>query len=140
MTLTPPMTNIARMVDHSLEVLERDGVPSPRREGRRRSSPSDRRRVANRDPGVLRHRRDRVLLHATDDGKLAARVPSSVVAFEVDAFDADMSNGWTVVVTGRAVVAEAPTPEVPATAWTPLRSGWNIAISADAVTGWRLAR
>jgi hypothetical protein len=81
----------------------------------------------------------------TADGtKLGAAMEGSVVAFEVDQFDADRRTGWSVLIKGRAeLVTESPLQTRLRTAalrpWPNqvARPEW-VVIRPDIVTGRRL--
>ncbi|MFD5813855.1 pyridoxamine 5'-phosphate oxidase family protein [Streptomyces sp. NPDC127038] len=49
-----------------------------------------------------------VVLRTSADSELARSIDGVVVAFEADAVDAAAHSGWSVVVTGRAVVVDDP--------------------------------
>ena len=81
-----------------------------------------------------------VLLRTSADSELASAVDGAVVAFEVDAVDADTHSGWSVVVTGRAEVVTDPdeTNRLERTgprSWAPSPVEVFVRIEADMVTG-----
>ena len=88
---------------------------------------------------------DGLVAFSTGDGtKLGAALDASVVAFEVDRYDADQRTGWSVLVKGRAeVVTERSLQNrLRATGLRPWRSAaprseW-VVIRPDTVTGRRL--
>ena len=75
--------------------------------------------------------------------KLDAATRGTIVAFEVDDFDAVSHAGWSVVVTGRArrlapADAEARLSRAPIARWAPGPDGNTVAVSLDMVSGRRL--
>ena len=87
---------------------------------------------------------DGLVAFLTDDGtKLGAATDGSVVAFEVDHFDADRRAGWSVLIKGRATLAgdsplQARLSSAGLRPWrTAPRPEW-VLIRPDAVTGRRL--
>ena len=88
---------------------------------------------------------DRTIAFRTADGsKLGAAVQGSVVAFEVDAFDAERRDGWSVVIKGRAelVSDERTLARLQATGLQPWaaavpRPEW-VVVRADGISGRRL--
>ena len=88
---------------------------------------------------------DGLVAFLTADGmKLGVAMDGSVVAFEVDRFDADQRTGWSVLINGRAeLVTESPLQTRLLTAglrpWRTQmsRPEW-VVIRPDAVTGRRL--
>lgn len=84
-----------------------------------------------------------VVLRTSADSRLAGAVDGAVVAFEADRIDEAERAGWSVVVTGKAVLVEDP-EEIerlhhsgPRT-WRPMRDGVFIRIASELVTGRRL--
>jgi uncharacterized protein len=63
-----------------------------------------------------------VFLKASEGSKLANATNGSVVAFEVDEFDAELSHGWSVVFVGKAAPVTEP-ERLEQLAALPLR-GW----------------
>ena len=85
-----------------------------------------------------------IAFRAADGSKLGAAIQGSVVAFEVDAYDAARREGWSVVVKGRAelVTDEATLARLWASGLQPWATGvprlsW-IVVRADGVSGRRL--
>ncbi|WP_328456793.1 pyridoxamine 5'-phosphate oxidase family protein [Streptomyces sp. NBC_00386] len=83
---------------------------------------------------------DSVLLRTSSDSELVRAIDGVVVAFEADEFDAETRSGWSVVVTGRAIVVTDPTEherlsQVGPTSWMPLRSTVFVRIESEMVNG-----
>ncbi len=83
---------------------------------------------------------DRILIRTGEGAKLNAALHDAVVAFEVDDFDAAFTNGWSVIVTGRArVVGPDRVDHLPfLTRWAPLGNGQVVAIDVELVSGRRV--
>jgi uncharacterized protein len=85
----------------------------------------------------------RILILTSDGSKLDAAIRSSVVAFEVDDFDALQRSGWSVVVVGMSSMVTDPDElaelaDAPLTRWAPHGNRHVVAISADMVSGRRM--
>ena len=88
---------------------------------------------------------DGLVAFCTADGtKLAAAMEGSIVAFEVDRYDADSRTGWSVLIKGRAQLADEGTVQARLAAagvrpWRKQlpRPEW-VVILPDVVTGRRL--
>jgi nitroimidazol reductase NimA-like FMN-containing flavoprotein (pyridoxamine 5'-phosphate oxidase superfamily) len=83
---------------------------------------------------------DSVLLRTSSDSELVRAIDGVVVAFEADEFDAETRSGWSVVVTGRAIVVTDPTEherlsQVGPTSWMLLRSTVFVRIESEMVNG-----
>jgi nitroimidazol reductase NimA-like FMN-containing flavoprotein (pyridoxamine 5'-phosphate oxidase superfamily) len=84
-----------------------------------------------------------VLLRTSADSELASAVDGVVVAFEADEVDVTTHSGWTVVVTGRAMVVTDPAEHarlslsVPRP-WLAVREEVFIRIESELVTGRQL--
>ncbi|MET8565138.1 pyridoxamine 5'-phosphate oxidase family protein [Streptomyces flaveolus] len=81
-----------------------------------------------------------VLLRTSTASELARAVDGAVVAFEADAADVDTHSGWSVVVTGRAVIvtdrAELDRLErVAPRSWAPSPEEVLVRIEPELVTG-----
>lgn len=78
---------------------------------------------------------DTIMFRTREDGRLAELDDGTPVAFEVDEFDADAENGWSVLVQGTAshLLAEEPNP-LPSP-WAPGPRNLVIGITANAYTG-----
>ncbi|MCH5676853.1 pyridoxamine 5'-phosphate oxidase family protein [Streptomyces gilvus] len=86
-----------------------------------------------------------VLLRASAASGLARAVDGAVVAFEADAVDAVACSGWSVVVTGRAVVVtDAAEQErldrIGPDSWVPSPQEVFVRIEPELVTGRELVR
>ncbi|MFF8910645.1 pyridoxamine 5'-phosphate oxidase family protein [Streptomyces olivaceoviridis] len=86
-----------------------------------------------------------VLLRTSASSELACAVDGSVVAFEADVVDAVACSGWSVVVTGRAVLvtdtAELERLErVGPRSWVPSPQEVFVRIEPELVTGRELVR
>lgn len=84
-----------------------------------------------------------VIIRTNSGSKLAAAARNAVVAFEVDEFDADAHNGWSVVVVGHArVVSEngalSHLRSLPLRSWAPGERDYYIAITPELISGRRL--
>ncbi len=88
---------------------------------------------------------DHILIRTSTGTKLDAALRDSVVAFEVDDFDAMYHSGWSVVVTGVAHVVDdadrlRELEHAPLTRWAPMREDDHIvSISTELVSGRRLS-
>ncbi|MGW7528833.1 pyridoxamine 5'-phosphate oxidase family protein [Streptomyces sp. NPDC054783] len=86
-----------------------------------------------------------VLLRTSASSQLARAVDGAVVAFEADAVDAVACSGWSVVVTGRAVVV-TDTAEldrldrIGPDSWVPSPQEAFVRIEPELVTGRELVR
>jgi nitroimidazol reductase NimA-like FMN-containing flavoprotein (pyridoxamine 5'-phosphate oxidase superfamily) len=81
-----------------------------------------------------------VVILTSAGSKLAAATRNTVVAFETDAFDQEISTGWSVVLIGHArVVAEDGELDrmraLPLTPWTPEEPVHYIAITPELISG-----
>ena len=56
-----------------------------------------------------------VLFRTGEGTKLDAATRGAIVAFEVDAYDADAHSGWSVLVIGRSTVVDDPAEQAQAT-------------------------
>lgn len=82
---------------------------------------------------------ERILIRTTPGTKLEAALSDTVVAFEVDDFDALGHSGWSVVVTGVArVLDQADVPAVPIARWAGGHDERVVAITCDLVEGRRM--
>lgn len=87
---------------------------------------------------------DRILLLTAEGSKLDAATRNAVVAFEADDFDPMYHSGWSVLVTG--VAREVTEPDemaalrhAPLSRWAPTGDERLVAISADMISGRRIA-
>ncbi|BCM64791.1 MULTISPECIES: pyridoxamine 5'-phosphate oxidase family protein [Streptomyces] len=81
-----------------------------------------------------------VLLRTSAASELARAVDGAVVAFEVDAVDADTYAGWSVVVTGRAEIVTDPAEaarleRTGPRSWAPSPEEVFVRIEPELVTG-----
>ncbi|MEU9991369.1 pyridoxamine 5'-phosphate oxidase family protein [Streptomyces sp. NPDC048045] len=85
-----------------------------------------------------------VLVRTSAGSDLVRAVDGAVVAFEADAFDATARSGWSVVVTGRALLVTDPAEHERLshsgpTSWRPLGNGVFLRIEPAVITGRELA-
>lgn len=81
-----------------------------------------------------------VVLRTSATSRLAHAVDGAVVAFEADQFDEAAHTGWSVIVTGRAVVVTDPSErqrlnEVGHRSWVAAPEGVFIRIAPELVSG-----
>ncbi|WP_328445271.1 pyridoxamine 5'-phosphate oxidase family protein [Streptomyces sp. NBC_00386] len=81
-----------------------------------------------------------VVLRTSADSELALTIDGVVVAFEADAVDATAHSGWSVVVTGHALVVSDPAEHDRLTrtgprSWVPSPREVFIRIASELVTG-----
>ena len=86
-----------------------------------------------------------VVIASRPGSKLDALLGGAVVAFEADAYDAELCTGWTVVVVGRARVVNDADDERRLTArlraWVPLDDGSRfVRIDTAMISGRRVVR
>jgi len=87
---------------------------------------------------------ERVIVFRTGEGtKLHAATRRSVLAFEVDEFDADVLHGWSVLVVGRSDEVIDPKQVIAARRllsdnWLPTDRYHTVGIALDRVTGRRI--
>ena len=86
---------------------------------------------------------DDVIIATAPGSKLATATRSTVVAFEVDAFDAGDKAGWSVTIIGEAhAVGDSQEIDglsrLPLRPWTPGRHDHFIRIRSDVVSGRRI--
>jgi nitroimidazol reductase NimA-like FMN-containing flavoprotein (pyridoxamine 5'-phosphate oxidase superfamily) len=94
-------------------------------------------------PVNYRFDEDEVLFRSAVGSKLDQATRGTVVAFEVDDFDAFSHAGWSVLVTGRARVLPAEEAERrlrggPIARWVPGEDGHTVAVSTELVSGRRI--
>jgi hypothetical protein len=80
-----------------------------------------------------------------DPGLTLRALADRTVVFEIDGFDATARTGWSVIVRGRAVEAEAPAgvpldPRTEPVPWAPGAREHRVRIEAASVSGRRVAR
>lgn len=80
-----------------------------------------------------------VIILTAAGSKLAAAMRNAIVAFETDAFDPEIAEGWSVVVIGRARVIENGERDrlrhLPLKPWTSGESVHYIAITPELISG-----
>jgi uncharacterized protein len=86
---------------------------------------------------------DAILIRVSDGSTLAAAARDAVVAFEVDDFDAEYHQGWSVVVVGHAQEVTDPDAyrrlaELPLRPWAPGTRDHIIRIPLDILRGRRI--
>lgn len=87
--------------------------------------------------------RGRIVIRTGATSSLAAALRGAVVAFEVDDFDRNARNGWSVTVTGRAREVSDPlelarVDELPLIPWVGGRLDHVITVPVDLVNGRRV--
>jgi nitroimidazol reductase NimA-like FMN-containing flavoprotein (pyridoxamine 5'-phosphate oxidase superfamily) len=85
-----------------------------------------------------------IVIRTTAGSKLASATQDTVVAFEIDDFDARMSTGWSVTVVGRARAVHDPEEmahlaELPLAPWATNGRDHFVVMGAEEVSGRRTA-
>jgi len=86
-----------------------------------------------------------IVVRTAADTTVARKVDGAVVAFEADDLDAATSSGWSVIVTGLAMLVTDPGPiaryqELPLVAWAPGERDQFVTITTELVEGRRVRR
>jgi nitroimidazol reductase NimA-like FMN-containing flavoprotein (pyridoxamine 5'-phosphate oxidase superfamily) len=86
-----------------------------------------------------------IVLRTAADTTVAHKINDTIVAFEVDDLDTETSSGWSVIVTGHAVLVTDPEATaryraVPLVAWAPGLRDQFVTISTELVEGQRVRR
>lgn len=88
--------------------------------------------------------RGAIVIRTSRTSRLATAAADSVVAFEIDEFDADARTGWSVVAVGRARRVTVPgeiaaLEALPLESWAPGHRDTFIRIGPELVTGRRIS-
>lgn len=88
---------------------------------------------------------ERLFFRTSCDERVQTATTAAVIAFEVDHFDEDTQEGWTVVITGMAepvvhVDVERRLESIGIPNWAPVPLPRIVAMSTDVVTGQWLRR
>ncbi|MEU8804004.1 pyridoxamine 5'-phosphate oxidase family protein [Spirillospora sp. NPDC048819] len=86
-----------------------------------------------------------IVIRTSGRSRLAGAAAGTVVAFEIDEFDADAMAGWSVVAVGRArhvadPAAVAALEALPLRTWAPGERDHFIRIRPELITGRRIGR
>jgi nitroimidazol reductase NimA-like FMN-containing flavoprotein (pyridoxamine 5'-phosphate oxidase superfamily) len=86
---------------------------------------------------------DGAVVIRTHDGSATLTSVGSIVAYEADAVDPETQTGWSVIVTGRAVLVEEPDAVARYAAllrpWVDHEKTFVIRIEADMINGFRVS-